>query len=260
MSTARDKWFAGYGAVADPELLLVCFPHAGGTPGFFKDWAALLPPGWKIRSACYPGRQERFAEPLIDAMDPLADGLTAALEPVLDVPLAFFGHSMGAAVAFEVALRLEARHGVRPLRLFVSGHEAPHRRTRPVHDGASDAELLAELRRLGHSGTDLMDDPGLAEIALPILRADYRIVEHYRPAPGARVNCPIMAYTGDQDTDCAPEAVAAWSELTAQGFAATTFPGGHFYLERHTGEVLRRVTMPLRDDLRLRRVLGVRHA
>ena len=121
-----------------PRLRLVCFPHAGGTPAAFRGWADRLPPEVELLIACYPGRHNRFADPLWTRMEPLADEAAAALLRLPDVPTALFGHSMGAAVAYEAAVRLQAA-GRPPLRLFVSGHPAPHRE-RPVGVDYADTD------------------------------------------------------------------------------------------------------------------------
>lgn len=107
------KWFRRYPARSGASRLrLVCLPHAGGTATLSHGWAGVLPRGVEVLATRYPGRQERFGEPCASSMTELADAITDALEPELDAPVAFFGHSLGSAVAYEVARRLEDRHGV----------------------------------------------------------------------------------------------------------------------------------------------------
>jgi pyochelin biosynthetic protein PchC len=207
----------------------VCLPHAGGTASFFRSWTPQLPPGVELRAVCYPGRQDRLDEPCIERMDVLADRVTEALAPLLDRPLALFGHSMGASVAYEVAQRLEAG-GFCPTRLFVSGREAPHRTRIRDTRHRTDEELVREVRALGEVDQGVLDDPDLRELILPALRADYRLIDDYRPERPEQIKTPIMAYAGISDPGCAIDAARAWSDLTTGGFQMRIFPGDHFFL------------------------------
>lgn len=254
MTRTGGNWFQKHGTTADPDLRLVCFAHAGGVPSFFNSWSRHLPAGIELMAACYPGRQARFGEPYAESLEELADRAAEALEPYTDAPLAFFGHSMGAVVAYEAALRLEARYGVQPLRLFLSGQPAPHH-MEPSSLHREDADtMITEVKRLGLSTASAMEHPELLEIALPTLRADFRLVETYAPRLD-KVKSPVVVYTGDQDPDCRPEAVGAWSDLTTSGFEVRTFPGGHFFLEAREAELLLHMVGHLRDDIRLARAI-----
>jgi pyochelin biosynthetic protein PchC len=235
-------WLRCLKPMSDPALRLVCFPHAGGAANFFRPWAGRLPYGVELHAVQYPGRQDRIRDEFAQHIDELVDPVAAALESALPRPLALFGHSMGAAVAYEVARRLESR-GSGPLAgLVVSGRPAPHRqRHDDVHIGGDEA-LIADVRRLGGAGS--FDDPDLLALALPVLRADYHLIETYTPEPGAVLETPITACIGDTDPEVDPAEAQAWSGCTTGPFGLRTFTGDHFYLvpkERQlVEEVIRR--------------------
>ncbi|MEV1065352.1 thioesterase domain-containing protein [Streptomyces sp. NPDC050263] len=246
-----DRWFRVHRCRAPRAARrLLCFPHAGGTAHLFHGWPAHLPDDVELLAVRYPGRQDRLAERCIEDMTELADAVTDALTdtraPYTDLPLALFGHSMGSAVAYEVALRLEAR-GLRPAQLLVSGRAAPHRALPPgVRDGDDEA-LLATVRGLGDHQTEVYDIPELRELLLPALRADYRLIETYRPDRPLPLRTPVTAYTGRDDTSCPAPSVGAWAELTEPGrFALRSFPGDHFYLVPREAELVADIVTRIR--------------
>lgn len=236
-------WLKRYRPVTAPRLRLFCLPYAGGTAGAFHGWAHALPADVELVAVQYPGRQDRLEEPCVAEMDPLADRITEALAPLLDRPFALFGHSMGAAVAYEVALRLEARHRARPRHLFVSGHPSPlrPRSHTDVHLRDEDA-MLEWFGELGAMDPAVLADPELRPLVVPSLRADLRLIETYRPAAGRPVNAPMTSYVGDADPGVPPDDAAAWKELTSGEFSFRVFPGGHFYLSDQETEVLADLT------------------
>ncbi|MGW0366573.1 thioesterase II family protein [Streptomyces sp. NPDC002990] len=226
---------------ARPALRLVCFPHAGGSPSFFRGWSRHLDPSVELTAVCYPGREGRFSEPLIPVMDELAGQITAELlaEPPLRTVL--FGHSMGAAVAYETLLRLQGAGADHFTRLCVSG-----RRPAAAATGAADvaprtdADLIAAVTSLGGTNAEVWNDPDLREMFLPILRNDYRLIDGYRPREDAPLlDAAVLALTGDRDPRATPREVEQWSAVTAGPFASHVFEGDHFYLIPHAAQVAR---------------------
>lgn len=229
-----DAWLRRYHPADDATVTLVCFPHAGGSASYYFPVSAALAPGVRVLAVQYPGRQDRRGEASADSVEQLADAIAAALRPELTGSSAFFGHSMGAVLAFEVARRLDRE----PDTLFVSGRRAPSR-TRPesLHT-ATDEAVLAELKRLDGTDARVIGDAELLRMILPALRADYRVIETYRPDPDAQVGCPIVALVGDADPRSTPEEAGAWARHTTGEFALHVFPGGHFYLAAQQAAVL----------------------
>ncbi|WP_432969519.1 thioesterase II family protein [Dactylosporangium sp. CA-233914] len=233
LSQAADTWFRRYRPPA-AGTRLVCFPHAGGSAAYYRPLALRLESTVDALVVQYPGRQDRRAEPNVPRIDVLADRIAAAVREVADRPLAFFGHSMGAVLAFEVTLRLGPGAVTH---LFASGRRAPTRyRPEAIHK-ADDASLLAEVERLDGTASVLLRDPEFIDMILPGLRNDYIAIETYRHRPGALVDCPITALVGDTDPRTSVSEARDWASSTSGAFALHVLRGGHFYLADQAAEV-----------------------
>ncbi|MFD4415921.1 thioesterase II family protein [Streptomyces sp. NPDC058251] len=227
------------------ELRLVCFPHAGGSASYFGPLARALAPGVETWAMQYPGRQDRYREPLLDSVTDLADAAFMALRRELRAPYAFFGHSLGAVVAFEVARRFEQLTPQGPVRLFASARRAPSVAGQADVHLRDDDGLVQEMTRLGGTDTAVLADPELRALVLPVVRADYRAVENYSPSAGARLTCPVSVLVGDADPVTPVSDAAAWDLHTTKGADVQVFAGGHFYLDWHTAAVASAITRSL---------------
>ncbi|MEU4377027.1 thioesterase II family protein [Pseudonocardia alni] len=234
-SVATDLWFRRFRTADDdrpPRARLLCFPHAGGAASYFAGLSGRLRPDVDVVAVQYPGRQDRRGEPFATDLATLADRIVEQLGdgPAPDgLPLALFGHSMGATVAYEVARRLERDHE-RPVdRLVVSARNAPsEHRSAGIHR-LDDAGVVAELRRIGGTGGELLADPEMLQLVLPAVRADYTAAETYAWVPGPPLRAPIDGLCGDRDPRVAPEDLRGWAAHTAGGFTLRSVPGDHFY-------------------------------
>ncbi|GAA5077803.1 pyochelin biosynthetic protein PchC [Thermocatellispora tengchongensis] len=232
-----QRWLRTFQPRPDAPVRLVCLPHAGGTAAFYRTWGSRMPPSIEVSAVQYPGRLDRFGEPVPERMADLVAGIAAVLTGLRAEAVVLFGHSMGAYTAYEVARVLE-RTEIVPLRhLVVSGLPDPDRHTPgDVHTGDDDA-VVAELRRLGGTDAELLDDPEIRDLLLPAVRGDYRIIETYRHRPGPPLSCPITVFVGDADPEVTPEQAKGWGALTTGGCEVVVFPGDHFYLAGREAEV-----------------------
>jgi pyochelin biosynthesis protein PchC len=232
-----ESWLRRYHAADGGAVDLVCLPHVGGSATFFFPLSRALAPRLRVFAVQYPGRQERYREPTIGDLGELAGHVVAAIREVTAGPLALFGHSMGAVLAYEVALGLCRAGCPEPVRLFVSGRRAPSRyRTENVHL-RDDAGVTAELRRLAGPHTALLADPELLRLILPVIRRDYRAIETYRHDPRDRLAAPITVLTGDRDPMVTLEEADDWRRHTTGPVDVRVFAGGHFFLVDHVPEI-----------------------
>ncbi|MGW4057212.1 thioesterase II family protein [Amycolatopsis sp. NPDC004747] len=239
-----EKWLRRFERAPDARARLVCLPHAGGSASFFFPLAKALAPEVEVLAVQYPGRQDRRHEPPVDSIARLTDRLLEVLRPFDDRPLALFGHSMGAIIGYEVALRM-TEAGSAPVHLFASGRRAPSRYRDDDLRGVSDARLVAELRKLGGSDAAMLADPELLAMVLPAIRSDYRAVETYRHEPGRRLDCPVTVFTGDRDPRVSVEEARAWAEHTTGPSDLRVLPGGHFFLVEQAAPMIATMTEKL---------------
>ena len=223
-----------------PKVRLFCFPHAGGTARVFDKWPGRLP--WTVQMCAVqlPGREMRLNEPAVTRMTQLVDELSKALLPWIDRPVALFGHSLGAKIAFEFARRIQAAPGeIEIAHLFVSGANAPHLCSAEVsvYD-LPDDEFVQRLRHFRGTPREVLEDPSLMRFLAPRLRSDFELDGTYRFEPGEKLSCPVTAWAGETDDLAPPTSVKEWGGYTTGPFQFRALKGAHFALYEREAEVL----------------------
>jgi surfactin synthase thioesterase subunit len=238
MNTMRSSpWLLGT-PQAGRKLRLYCFAYAGGGAHAYLPWQRHLGPDIEVCAVQLPGRGTRMAEPPCTSMDELVLNLAQVLSTQERTPFAFFGHSLGALVAFELA-RFCARHALpMPQRLIVSGASAPRGRTpRHLHT-LSDAALIDALRDYDGSPPEVLADRELMALLLPMIRADFTLGETYAYRPGPLLNLPITVLAGKADGHGAVASASNWCEETRATCTVHSFEGGHFFIQSAQDAVL----------------------
>lgn len=230
---SNSAWIRRFDPVAAPGIRLACFPHIGGSASFYRPISAALAPLAEVLAIQYPGRQDRAGEETLTDIHRIADGAFDALLPALAGPVAFFGHSMGALIAFEVVRRMERVLGEAPVALIASGMWAPSRQREGeiiTSDSGKTDEVIADLRRLKGTDPALLEDPELMHRIAGVIRSDYVATASYQCEPEAKVTCPVTVFVGDRDPHVSVAAAQDWSGHTSGGFELRVFGGDHFYL------------------------------
>jgi surfactin synthase thioesterase subunit len=230
-----------------PKLRLFCFPYGGAGASGYRAWARALPEGVEIAPVNFPGRESRFRETPYTQMEPLLAELVATLD-LTSAPFAFFGHSLGALVAFALTRELRRLGKRAPALLAVSGYPAPQlHRDRPHVAHLPHDEFVATLREHFDVTPQLLDDPVLAEMALPVLRADLAIVETFVYRDEPPLDLPLTAFGGAGDPEASEEQIRGWQTQSTQPVRIRMFPGGHFFVISDREAVLGELAAALRD-------------
>jgi medium-chain acyl-[acyl-carrier-protein] hydrolase len=246
---SRSRWFESLAPAHPGSLRLFCFPYAGGSAQVFRRWQPHLPQEIVLSLVHLPGRASRINEPAFAQLTPMVGEIADAIVSEPHADFAFWGHSMGAMISFELARELRRRGHAGPVGLIVSGRSAPQipDADPPKYD-LPEQEFIAELKRLNGTPRELLDDPELMALFLPILRADFELVDKYRYEDGEPLACPFYVYGGLQDTHVPAKDLSAWQRQTTATCTVRLFPGDHFFIHScSTGVVdaLRRDTLTL---------------
>jgi medium-chain acyl-[acyl-carrier-protein] hydrolase len=248
MNKMTKAWFQNGRTNERAELKMFCFPYAGGTALMFNKWADLLPSIVQVIPVELPGRGVRLKEPAYLSLPALIDELEEVIWPLLDKPFVFFGHSMGALIAFELARTLRRKYDREPQALFVSGRRAPQTpKNEPITYNLPHNEFIAELIKMGGTPKEVIEDAELMEMIIPLLRADFQLVQTYEYLPDTLLRCPITIYGGLQDHYSPRELLLPWKELTNSRCSLRMLPGDHFFIRSSQAQLLKLLARELQE-------------
>jgi len=244
--------------IPEPLVRLFCFPYAGAGASIFRAWSKEFPAYVDVCGVQPPGKEERFSEMPARNMAVLLEGLAKSIVSECEIPFVFFGYSMGALLAFELARLFRRMERMGPFLLAVAASRAPHvQRKRPRAYDLPDEEFLQVIRDLGGTTEDVLTDKEVVRLLFPVLRADFKIVETYRYHDDEPLSIPIVSFHGTKDTYVAIEEHREWQRQTRSGFAEYSVSGDHFFINSNLGFVTKLLlkhinSLRLTPDLRMK--------
>jgi medium-chain acyl-[acyl-carrier-protein] hydrolase len=258
MAKSTNAWFEVYSTREQVKLKMFCFPYAGGMALMFKKWGDFLPPNVQVIPVELPGRGARLHEPPFVSLPDLIKELEVVIWPLLDKPFVFFGHSMGAVIAFELARSLRRKYGREPEALFVAGRRAPQvPNSEPITYDLPHDEFMEALIKLDGTPREVIEHAELMALMTPLLRADFQLVQTYEYLAGAPLQCPIIVYGGVEDFETPPEKLLPWKEVTGSRSILHMVPGDHFFVRSSQTQLLDLLSRELREVVALSGVNNV---
>ncbi len=240
MSLRNNPWFQVLQPLDKPKARLFCVPYAGGSATAFATWQNNLPDGIEVVGIQLPGRGARMAETNLSSLENIVSELLTAITPYIDECDYFiYGHSMGARVAYELTVGLNKQSAVLPKELFVSGARGPRipSRKAAIHPLPHD-EFIKEIEALNGTPKALLENKDLMELALPILRADFKVCETWKHEVAQVLDIPLRALGGLDDPGVQLPDLDAWKECTSGVFKRHVFPGDHFFINPQQDKML----------------------
>ncbi|MFN7570999.1 MAG: thioesterase II family protein [Betaproteobacteria bacterium] len=230
----------------DPDrLYLFCVAYAGGTAAaVYGRWARMLPASVRVVPLDLAGHGRRTPEPFHDSIEAAVKDLAATVAPVArQARYAFYGHSMGTSVVYELVQQLADTGLPAPQALFLSGSSPPHypHPQRHIHL-LSDELFLAEIHRLGGTPASFFETSDLVRAFLPVLRSDYRLIDCYTPRRPVHVtSAHIIVLQGESDPLVTEHEARLWRDYTHGVFKMHIFCGDHFFINQHAEAICRLV-------------------
>ncbi|MFD2176704.1 thioesterase II family protein [Veronia pacifica] len=240
----QTPWFQ-LSKANDPSIRLFCFPFAGGGASAYRHWEKAMPDHVQTCRVQLPGRENRIKAFPIREMNTLLNALAIEIQPLLDRPFAFFGHSMGAIVAYELARKLTDK-GYQPDILFVSGCRPPHIvDTQPIHH-LSTPEFVDALKSRGGIHEELLNSAEYMAMVEPTLRADLELIESWHRDFDTPLSCPLHVFAALDDKVSPIEVTHEWAKYSTLPLISHSLKGGHFFVQDPTQNVTGRVASALK--------------
>lgn len=252
-TTSRNVWFPFTKFSLHARVRVFCLPYAGGNAAVYRPLMEHMPADIEVCPIELPGRATRIREQPFSHGSLLTSAIVQALRPHLDRPYAIFGYSLGALLALEVARQLRREQRPLPVHLFVAARHAAHLPSpHPTRYMRTDDELVDELRTMGGTPAEVLENEEILKFLLPFLRADFTVDDKYEHKPDPPLPCPITAFGGLEDPGVPRDTLEAWRIHSSGPCRVYLYPGGHFFINQNWGPMAQVLssalqTLPSRD-------------
>lgn len=238
----QSPWFPSHYDDSHCSMRFFCFPFSGGSASTYRLWQQHLPEFCNLIGVELPGRAGRFLEPAHHRMNELIDELIPEILPLLDKPYAFFGHSNGALIAFELSCELARRGHPGPRQLILSAKNPPHIKKAESYYGLPRDKFIEKLRGYGGTPEAVWANDELMDMVLPTLRADFSIGETYQCHADMKLDLPVSVFAGREDPYVDVDTLNQWQRYVTPEVQISMFGGNHFYFKPDPGPLLRNIT------------------
>lgn len=241
METSISPWFSTYGLPQQGQSRIFAFPYSGAGASLFNQWSkhCFNNSTTDLIGVQLPGRGSHLKTKPFSDLPLLIEQLVIAIKPLLDKPFIFFGHSLGALIAFELCRALRREDLPLPKHLFISAFRSPElpNPNRPLHQ-LSKAGIVDELRNYAGTPKEILADHKIMMLFLPLLRADFSLHETYQYQTDTPLSCPISILSGTDDHVAKPASMKNWQQQTSNRFDHTQYPGDHFFLNQQYQSII----------------------
>ncbi|WP_159065813.1 thioesterase II family protein [Gorillibacterium timonense] len=221
------------------KIILYCLPYAGGSSYIYQQWRGILDDFIEVIPLEYSGRGTRFGDSLIKSAEEHVDDLFCIVKSRLEEPFAFFGHSMGSLLTFELIRTIHQRTGRSPVHGFFSAGYPPNRKPPFPYSSLPDDDFVSKIQLLGGTPIELFQQKDLLKLFLPILRADFQVIDEYVYQPELGVlPCDITIFSGEHDPFTRHICISEWEDFTNGSCSFMEFPEGHFFIRSYEKEIV----------------------
>ncbi|MEO1427753.1 MAG: thioesterase II family protein [Cyanobacteria bacterium J06633_8] len=242
-----DNWITFPKPNPKADVRLFCFPYAGGSSTIFRPWLNKLPNNIEICPIELPGRGSKIQQAPFNRLEPIIKFLSLQIQPYLDKPFTFFGHSMGGLLSFELTRLLYKEYKISPIHLFISARSAPQIiDSKPLIHTLPESEFINKLRDYNGTPDAVLQNKELMQLFLPILRADFAVLETYTYHHAPPLECPISVFGGLEDDKVSVEELEAWRTQTNHNFLLQMFSGGHFFINDYYSLLIEKISEMLK--------------
>lgn len=231
------QWCLNKTLKPDPKMRILFFPYACGGASIYRTWSQFFPSEIEVIPVQLPGRENRISEKPYSSLTELTDHLFESFKPLYDKPIALFGHSMGSLISYELSKRMQ-QSGIIPVHLFVSAHGAPDKSRHDTNDHLlSNDELINKLRKLSFTPEPVLQNKDLMQLLLPMIRADFALIETYQFKDGPLLECPLTIFGGTNDKEVSLSELDDWKYHTNDDFSKEIISGDHFFIHENASYI-----------------------